>query len=139
MNDLNEQALQDLHEESVAWKSELNFCQDEYSFFEKLLNSYKYVPDNKEDFELQEDLLHSFKGLKDTGLRTYEVLLDHINKLGGIYEKEHTGLGSLYYREHESVKDQILAFKDEFRDFKRKLFTLADRILESKKPNGPTS
>lgn len=126
--------LKDLHEESMSWKSELRFCQAEYNFFEKLLNSYKYVPDNKEDFELRDDLLRSFSPLRDRGAEVFEVLLEHINKLSGIFEDGGDTSGSLYHREHELVKQRILEFKSEFRAFKMKLFTLADRILESKKP-----
>lgn len=131
--------LKDLHQESVSWRSELMFFQDEYHFFGKLLNSYKYVPDNKEDFELREELLRDFTSLRDAGADVQRVLGTHINNLGGIYEKEKTSSEMPYLEEHQAIGKRVVRFEHRFRAFKQKLFRLADHILESKKPEGPNN
>lgn len=136
----NKSKLNAIHRESVAWKSDLKFCKDEFNFFEKLLNSYEYVPVNKEDFEMHEDLMWSFRELRSAHLETYDRVLQHINNLSGVYDKRLQSAGDSYVEEHEAVKKQIRKYKSTFREFKEKLFALADRIMENKKqPDGPNS
>lgn len=128
--------LKGMHEESVTWKSDLKFCLDEFNFFDKLLNSYQYVPDNKEDFDLRNDLVRDFEDLRICTDQISACVLEHMNQLGGLYDKGTLATEEHYCKEHEDVKQQVREFKLRFKAFKTKLFALADHILEGKKPGG---
>ena len=128
--------LKGMHEESVIWMSDLRFCLDEFNFFDKLLNSYQYVPDNKEDFDLRNDLVRDFEDLRASRDQISESVLEHMNQMGGLYDKGTLATEEHYSKEHEDAKHRVLEFKMQFKAFKKKLFALADHILEGKKPGG---
>ncbi|WP_224488928.1 hypothetical protein [Robertkochia flava] len=131
--------LKEMHAESMGWKSDLKFCLDEFNFFDKLLNSYQYVPDNKEDFDLRNDLVRDFEELRKSRTDIWESVSNHVNHMGGVFEKGESVIESSYEREHQAVKVQVGDFKLQFKSFKQKLFDLADHILENKKPGDLTS
>lgn len=126
--------IDQLHLDTKHWMSGIDFTQDEMLFIERLLHSYVFEPNTHNLFER----LQNFEDrLKKTMVKkkSLQVLIrKHECNLGGMLECSDSECDLTYYRKHDQLKAEVVAFQEEFRLLKSEIFNYAGGILKKRKP-----
>lgn len=132
-------SVDEMHEESKKWVSELNFIKVEQLFFDDLLKkTYSLDMLNQlhfnENLAIIENLAHSQKR-NNTLIETVEahrnnieILMDGIDQI-----KEEAE----YKNEHKDLIVQVSDFYKDYKILKMELFMVIKKIIKSKKPKLP--
>ncbi len=124
--------LESLHRESRSWISQLEFSQDEITFFIKLLNSYVFEPDTPELFE---DLQEQQKNLGDAEKKCKALkkqVLEHENQLSGLLDLDNHTLDAAYQDKHKYLKEDMEQCTAEFLSLKKEMFRYGQTILKKR-------
>ncbi len=124
--------IEELHEESKKWISQLNFMADEIVFFDRLLNSYVFEPDTPALFE---DLQKYEGRLEESKKLCFKVIgdvVDHENKLGGLLEILNSSLDHAYQTKHQQFKVEAEVCLSNFLRLKSDIYSYATAILKKR-------
>ncbi len=127
---LLEAPLEVLHEESLEWLDEIEFCKDEAAFFYSLiLKRAKELPllKTKQAKNVESHLIYfSAERMDDMKIEisSHEKFLSRIIDRPDLDEQ-------LYRKRHKEISQKFHEFMQEFRQMKRKIFELVK--IRSKK------
>lgn len=124
---LLEASVESLHVESIAWLNEIEFWGDEIAFFYKLLHRNKvknrFPTEEMADGELKLINLNTDKlDRLRLGVISHERLLSSFMKSDSMPEEQ------VYRETHEKLLFEMRDFEKEIRFFKKKIFSLAEKI-----------
>ena len=127
---LLEIGLEELHKESVVWKSRLELWKTELRFFQKLLdkNSAKFedVEDKKAEDHFQNLILYYDGEL----LEEYKQSVRRHEKRLGEMLTSNERLQEMEFRTaHIELKEKVDSFDDTFRQYKREFFQFMEKAL----------
>lgn len=134
----SEKELKTIHIDTLEWKSNLQFIENEIQFINQLLNSYVFEPTTPNLFERLQEYKKQIVDTEEEILKMKEGIRKHENQLGGMLECDTISCDNSYYQEHELMKmsyDQL--FKN-FRKLKSEIFGYAGGILKQRKNNTNT-
>jgi len=124
--------IEELHQESKKWLSDLNFMADEIIFFDHLLNSYVFEPDTPLLFEDLQKYQGRLKESKKLCTKVIEDIVEHENKLGGLLEILNSTLDQAYQTKHLKNRIEIEVCLNDFRRLKKELYVYASGILRKR-------
>ncbi|WP_228238512.1 hypothetical protein [Allomuricauda sp. M10] len=124
----------DLHKELQIWNSYLQFIDDEMLFIQRLLNSYVFEPRTPNLFERLEEFKRDFALSKKEKNRLKKAILEHEKHLGGLIECTTDDCDAHYYQKHQTFKDAMTVYIENYLNLKNKVYSYAGSILKRKKP-----
>ena len=128
-----EKKLENLHCESLQWKSYFHFMDDELLFINRLLNSYVYEPNTPNLFERLMEYKSRITAIEGQIAKVKTQLTLHENELGGVLECLGKSTDKVYKTEHETIKAEALACIEAFQELKMEIFNYAGSILRKNK------
>ena len=122
-------SLLEMHRQSLDWLSNSVLWKRELTFFQKLLDEHSKkftaIEDKKQIDHFQNLIIYYQGELIDSFRRK---LRDHENHLAKVLQ-EHNESDSNYYQTHESVMQELVAFNQQFQDFKHSFFEFIEKAL----------
>ncbi|WP_273568511.1 hypothetical protein [Maribacter halichondriae] len=125
--------VEDLHADCRNWKSKFRFLDDEFSFIERLLNSYVFEPNTPNLFERLQDYLSRLKKVKANKVRVLEKISNHENDLGGMLECTDDTCDLRFYQKHDALEAEVVFVMEDFQYLKSEIFNYAGGILKKRK------
>ena len=127
---LIERSLDELHQQSVKWNSDIELWKIELNFFQKLLDKYSVefdTVDEKKEIDHFQNLITYYSG----------ELLDEFRQLVRRHEttlaKDFAVKGKVdeaaYRATHLDLMKRIYAFDNEFKAYKKEFFTFIEKAL----------
>jgi len=125
--------VEELHEESRQWKSEILFLKEELIFIKQLVNSYTFEPNTPNLFERLQEYKREINHLSNHVNTLEGAISDHENEMGGMLECTLDVCDALYYRQHVELQDKMQQNRKNYRTMKIKIFNYAGGILKQHK------
>lgn len=124
--------IQKLHEDHIAWLSEIKFYISEINFLKKLLSiekpSLKTAEDNK-TVKYLNHLDHNIRFLKEIKetIDTHEMFMsDSYPKVESDYEEESDFFDQQEFVDHEKTKKHMKEFRKRYNKLKTKIFKISE-------------
>ena len=115
-----------LHFESKEWLENLAFWKDETRFFEELLSKKAATTEQqKAHVEMLRELDQIHKDLFED---FQQVILKHERLLSKIENGEQPMSDSSFREEHRKIKERITTFENNFRSFKKIVFSFVKSL-----------
>ncbi|OMP31498.1 hypothetical protein [Mangrovimonas sp. DI 80] len=115
-----------LHFESKEWLENLAFWKDETRFFEDLLSKKTPITEQQKEHA---DMLRELDQIhKDLFEDFQQVIMKHERKLSKIENGDQQISDSNFREEHRKIKERITTFENNFRSFKKIVFSFAKSL-----------
>jgi len=129
-NYLLEVSMENLHQESNAWLTEIEFWKAELAFYQKLLEKISVkltsVEDKKKIDHFQNLIIYFGGELLDQ----YEHdIREHEKYLGQMVQDKVPVNEQLYREIHKKYQAQITAFDLDFKAYRQELFSYAEKFI----------
>jgi hypothetical protein len=129
-NYLLEVSLEDLHQESRTWLSEIEFWKIELSFYQKLLEKVAVKLTNVEEKKKTDHFQNLIIYFQGELLDQYEHDIREHEKYLNNMVQEKIPLNEQLYREvHKNFEHQIKSFGFDLKQFKKDLFAFAEKYI----------
>ncbi|MBD0776839.1 hypothetical protein HPE56_03450 [Maribacter sp. ANRC-HE7] len=122
-----------LYEEFQQWYSTLCLFHDEILFFDRLINSYVFVPHTPDFFERLENYRNRIWNSKKEIITLKKALKIHKRGIAGMLECDDESCDVLFYQKHEQLKKTIEAYTKKSRNLRNEIFNYAASILKNRK------
>lgn len=125
----NEKEIDRLLKENETWKLAMASVTQEMNF----LNLYLRANIFEEDAELQDELDEFIDQLENAKSENFELIREihnHRYDIEGILECEDIGCEVFYHEEHLKLEQRINNFRNDFRNFKLKVYATTGRFLK---------
>jgi len=125
-------SVEELHNDSRLWISEIDFVIDEIRFLKNLLSSnYIQLLDaglSKKTTELAKKISQKKKSAKIF----IKLIKDHNNRLANLIESKSVTSNVHYFDTHKKLELEIYIFSKKYKKTKRKIFEILDEIMTTK-------
>jgi len=125
-------SVEELHDDTKLWISEIDFVIDEIRFLKNLLSSnYIQLLDaglSKKTTELVKKISEKKKSAKIF----IELIKDHNNRLANLIESKSVTSNIHYFDTHKKLELEIFIFSKKYRKIKRQIFEILDQIMTTK-------
>jgi hypothetical protein len=127
-------SLEELHHDTLNWKSEINFIIDEMHFLEHLLSS-KYI-----------DLIHSglYKKIeislnkitdeKNSGKILIRLILDQERILSNLIKNESFPSNKNFMEKHHKFEEEMVDYVKKYKRIKKQIFEIVEKAMRDKDP-----
>ena len=126
-------SVEELHDDSKLWISEIDFVIDEIKFLKNLLSSnYIQLLDaglSKKTTELVKKISEKKKSAKIF----IKLIKDHNNRLASLIESKSVTSNIHYFDTHKKLELEIFIFSKKYKKIKRQIFKILDQILTTKR------
>ncbi len=122
-------SLLEKHRVTLNWLSSTLLWQREFNFFQKLLdqNAAKFTSvDDKKKIDHFQNLIIYYLGELIPELR--KKLRDHENRLADMLKTKNE-LKTQYFKEHETVMQELESFNIRFVEYKEELFEFIEKLI----------
>ncbi|WP_458626118.1 hypothetical protein [Winogradskyella sp. PC D3.3] len=127
-------SAEEMHTESKAWLSQLEFLKDEHLFFEDLIKSYTLQLIEPEKFSHNKEIIDAINRSEKQNNLLIEAIKVHQNDLkimiDGINQPKEEGA---YREEHKALMVRLNDFLKYYRALKQQLFDIVSRIKKEDK------
>lgn len=127
----NEKEIERLLKENEAWKRAMANITQEMNF----LNLYLHADIYEEDGGLQdelEDFAQQLENAKSENLELIKEIHNHRYDIEGILECEDIGCEVFYHEEHLKLEQRINTFRNDFRNFKLRVYARTGKFLKKR-------
>ena len=129
-NYLLEVSLEDLHQESRTWLSEIEFWKIELSFYQKLLEKVAVKLTNVEEKKKTDHFQNLIIYFQGELLDQYQHDIREHEKYLNNMVQEKIPLNEQLYREvHKNFEHHIKSFGSDLKQFKKDLFAFAEKYI----------
>jgi hypothetical protein len=127
---LLEMDFSSLHSESIEWLSEIEFCNTELAFLEKLMNKAFLRVNNVNKLQELNALERKGKELKTQSLKKlYNEVIIHERNLASFDENMFSMNEQSLRDEHHKQKSGVADFMATFKSFKKAVFELVEEQI----------
>ena len=122
-------SLLEKHRRTLNWLSSTLLWQREFNFFQKLLdqNAAKFTSvDDKKKIDHFQNLIIYYLGELIPELR--KKLRDHENRLADMLKTKNE-LKTQYFKEHQTVMQELESFNIRFVEYKEELFEFIEKLI----------
>lgn len=130
---IEDKKLDELHLETLEWKSSIQFIIGEISFIKQLVNSYSFEPHTRNLFERVQEFKEELKKIETSIEKMRLRMVKHENQLGGILEQDRISFDHEYYKKHRLLERRFKLFYQEYRELKSNIFTYLSSVLKGNK------
>lgn len=122
----------EIHHDSKEWISEIDFINDEMRFLEHLLSS-NYIDFIESGFSDKiKELTNLISEEKSKGKIVYKIIVDHEKTLSQLINNESIDSNLHFLEIHEKLKREIAAFFKKYKELKKEVYAIVERIMEKK-------
>ncbi len=125
-------SVEELHDDSKLWVSEIDFIIDEIRFLKNLLSS-NYI--QLLDAGLNEQITGLIKEISEKNITANmftKLIKDHNNKLSNLIKNKSVTSNIHYLDTHKKLEVEIKIFSKRYKKFKRQIFEILDKIMSTK-------
>ena len=130
--DTHEKSIEQLHNDSILWKSEINFIQDEIKFLEHLLSS-KYI-----DFlagglyKKIEVPVFKISNKKTTGATLIKIINEQEAVLSKLIDNDTATSNKNYLETHKKIQKEVSQYSNKFKTIKGTIFNIVEDVIRKK-------
>lgn len=127
-----EKSIEELHDDTRNWTSEIDFITDEIRFLEHLL-SYNYI--NCKEAGLSEQIEKIIKKIvaeKIVGNTAKEVIQEQEKILSNLIKTNSVTTNKNYLDTHQKLDAEIHFYMKKYKDIKKEIFNIIETILKKK-------
>jgi len=130
--DSQDKSIEQLHNDSVLWKSEINFIQDEIKFLEHLLSS-KYI-DFLEGglYKKIEAPVFKISNKKTTGATLIKIINEQEAVLSKLIDNNTANSNKNYFETHKKIKKEVYQYINKFKKIKGVIFNIVEDVMRKK-------
>jgi hypothetical protein len=125
-------SVEELHNDSRLWISEIDFILDEIRFLKKLLSS-NYI--QLLDAGLNKKVTRLIKEISEkniTATMFTKLIKDHNNKLSNLIKSKSVTSNIHYLDTHKKLEVEIKIFSKRYKKIKRQIFEILDEVMSAK-------
>lgn len=127
-----EKSVQELHNDSMLWISEINFINDEVRFLEHLLSA-KYIDCLAAGlYKKIEELVHKLKEQKKVGdtlkivTKEQEVILTDLIKRNNVLSNKN------FLENHKKLELEVSYYIKKYKRLKKQIFDIVENVMKQK-------
>ncbi len=127
-----EKSIQELHNDSMLWISEINFINDEVRFLEHLLSA-KYIDCLAAGlYKKIEELVHKLKEQKKVGdtlkivTKEQEVILTDLIKRNNVLSNKN------FLENHKKLELEVSYYIKKYKRLKKQIFDIVENVMKQK-------
>lgn len=127
-----EKSIQELHNDSMLWISEINFINDEVRFLEHLLSA-KYIDCLAAGlYKKIEELVHKLKEQKKVGdtlkivIKEQEVILTDLIKRNNVLSNKN------FLENHKKLELEVSYYIKKYKRLKKQIFDIVENVMKQK-------
>jgi hemerythrin len=124
---------QELHALTTHWQSDMAYFGDELHFIDLLIDKYFTSFVDKENIAVTKEVAAKLSDTKKIFESLYQKILNHLRHIEKLMVDPLVSDASAFRNEHATLEDELAAFVKNFRDIKRGVFQLTDRVVKTEK------
>ncbi len=127
-----EKNVEELHNDSKLWVSEINLIADEMRFLDHLLSS-KYIDCLDAGlFKKIESFVKQISDEKKAGKALKELIKTHENILGDLIESNSVESNKNYLQTHKNINKEIQTYTKKYKNIKKEIFNIVENVMKQK-------
>lgn len=127
-------SAEEMHKQSLAWLSELNFIKDEHLFFEDLIKTFTIELLELQDFSNDKEIVDAINRSEKRTIQFIEAVIAHEKGLQIMVDEIDQPKDEKAYKEaHKKLAIEINQFLQEYRMLKSQVFTIITAVKKEKK------
>lgn len=115
------------------WQSDMEFYRDEIEFFYKLIDKYFIWLTKDESITQVQTMAARLSAMSRERENISERIEKHKQDLALLMENSFTESENWFRQEHVNLEEDLSDFVKDFRDLKKKVFSISEHIIESEK------
>jgi hypothetical protein len=123
----------ELHALTSHWKSDMIFFGDELHFIDLLFDKYFTSLVDPDHLETTKTVATRVSDIKKTCDALYQKVLMHLQHIENLMVNPFSLNAAAFREEHATLEDELVAFIKNFKEVKRVLFELAERVVKTEK------
>jgi len=128
-----EKNIEELHHESIQWKSEINFINDEMRFLEHLLSS-KYIDFLDSGlYKKIESFIHEIDTEEKIGKTIFQLIEEHEIILSYLIDNDSVTSNKNFLETHKNLNTEINNFFFDYKEIKKQIFNIVENVMREKK------
>lgn len=128
-----EKSIEELHHESIQWKSEISFIDDEMRFLEHLLSS-KYIDFLEVGlYKKIETFIHEIATEKKIGKTIYKLIEEHEIVLSDLIDNESVTSNKNFLETHKNLNNEVNNYFYDYKEIKQNIFNIVENVMREKK------
>ena len=132
-NYLQNAEWQELHVLTSHWQSDMLFFQDELRFIDTLFDKYFGALIEKDNLEKTKAMAIKISHVKSNSEALSGRIAAHLKHIEQFVTNPTSQKGDSFREEHASLEDDFASFVKSFREMKREIFELTERIARTEK------
>jgi len=127
-----EKSVQELHNDSKLWISEINFINDEIRFLEHLLSS-KYIDCLAAGlYKKIEEFVHKLKEQKTVGKTLKIVINEQEAILSDLINNNSVSSNKNFLENHKKLEFEMNYYMKKYRRLKKQIFDIVENVMKQK-------
>jgi len=127
-------SAEEMHKQSQAWLSELNFIKDEHLFFEDLIKTFTIELLELNDFSNDKEIVDAINRSEKQNMQFIEAVVVHEKGLEIMVDQiDQPKYEKIYKQAHKKLAIQINQFLQEYRMLKSQVFTIITAVKKEAK------
>lgn len=127
-----EKSVEELHSDSVKWKSEINFILDEMQFLEHLLGSNYIDFLGKGMYKKIEISVHKIAKEKAAGKELYELINEQESILSDLITHNSVAGNKNYLETHKNIQKEVANYFYYYREIKNQIFKIVEDVMRER-------
>jgi hypothetical protein len=124
---------QELHVLTAHWQSDMIFFEDELRFIDVLFEKYFTAMIDKDNIDKTRTVASNLAEVKSKREVLAQRIVKHLHHIEELMVNPFAQDGSAFRNEHAALEDELVSFAKSFRDVKRQVFELTERIARTEK------
>jgi len=125
-------SIQELHNDSIMWISEINFINDEMRFLEHLLSS-KYIDCLSSGLNKKIEIsVEKISDEKKVGKTLLELILKQEGILSNLIENNSVTSNKNFLEIHKRLEIEINAYVKKYKRIKKQIFDIIEKVMKKK-------
>lgn len=127
-------SAEEMHKQSLAWLSELNFIKDEHLFFEDLIKTFTIELLELQDFSNDKEIVDAINRSEKRTIQFIEAVIAHEKGLQIMVDEiDQPKDEKAYKEEHKKLAIEVNQFLQGYRILKSQVFTIITAVKKEQK------
>ena len=125
-------SIQELHNDSILWISEINFISDEMRFLEHLLSA-KYIDCLSSGLTKKIEIsVEKISDEKKVGKALFELILKQESVLSNLIETNSVTSNKNFLETHKNLEIEINNYVKKYKRIKKQIFNIIEKVMKKK-------
>lgn len=124
--------VEELHHDTLTWKSEINFIIDEMHFLEHLLGSKFIDLIHSGLYKRIESLVNKITDEKNSGKVLIRLILDQERILSNLIKNESDTSNKNFLEKHHKFEVEMVDYVKKYKRIKKQIFEIVEKVMRDK-------